>query len=271
MNPILLLAKADLVVVVRRWWYSGIIGVGILGILFALTRAWGEEGRVQADTFRADVASVYLLAGISLALALGATAFWGAIHSGNLGLLAASGARRAHIALGRVTSRIVALLIAIGIWIAASQIASLALGRGLDRPLIVHGLAMLVTLLFTMLVACAVSTVFGPIVAGAAGLSSYVLVQAVVNLEAAADLGRLGSATSGVHIAYNILPRAVHSPMLVDMHNRGNGGPAAPQFEIDNIPVPLFPAAWTTVAWTLLWCALTVWLCIRGTRRRTFN
>lgn len=271
MSNILLIARSDLAVVIRRWWYSGLVAIGLLGMVIATIGAWGEEGRPQADAFRADAASVFLLAGLSLGLTLGAGAFWSAIQSGHLGLLAAAGARRIEIALGRLLSRTAALLAGFAVWIAGSQIASLALDRGLDGPLTVHGLAMTVTVLFAMLAAAAVSTVMGPAVAAFVGLSSYIVIQAVVNLEAAADLGRLGSATEAVHIAYGILPRAILSPMIADMHNRGHGGPAAPQLEIDEIPVPVFASGWGSVLWTFLWCAVMVWLCTLGTRRRTFN
>lgn len=271
MSDLLLITRSDLAVVLRRWWYTGILAIGVAGMLVAVVSSWGDDGRAQADAFRSDAASVYLLAGIAIALTLGATAFWTSIQSGHLGVLAAAGARRRDIALGRVLSRVIALLVAMATWTVAAQIVSLVLGRGLDGPLTVHALAMTVTLLFTLLASAAVSTVLGPMVAGFVGLSAYILIQAVVNLEAAADLDRLKSATQGVHVAYNILPRAVLSPMIVDMHNRGQGGPAAPHFEINDLAVPLFAASWTTVAWTLIWCAVMVWLCMLGTRRRTFN
>lgn len=271
MNAIALIARSDLRVVVRRWWFSGILGIGVLGILFGMISAWNGSGQDQADSFRADVASVYLLAGLAVGLTLGATAFWTTIQSGHLGLLTAAGARRSDLAIGRVVSRSVALIGTLALWTVVAQIGSLAIGRGLDGPLTTHALSMLVTLGFSMLAAAAVSTVLGPAVSGFVGLSGYILIQAVVNLEAAADLGRLETATTGVHIAYNILPRAVQSPMIVDMHNRGQGGPASPQFEINDIPVPLFSAGWTTVLWTLVWCAIMVLLCMFGTRRRTFN
>ncbi len=271
MNSVLLIARGDITSVVRRWWYSGLVAIGLLGMVVAVVGAWGKEGRPQADAFRADVASVYLLAGLALALTVGATTFWPAIQSGHLGLLTASGARRIEIALGRVLGRVVALLAAFALWIIGSQVASIVLDRGLDGPLTVHGLTMTVTVLFAMLAAAAMSTVMGPVVAGFVGMSAYIVIQAVVNLEAAADLGRLGSATGTVHIAYDILPRSILSPMIVDMHNRGTGGPASPQLEINDIPVTVFASGWGSVVWTLLWCAVMVGLCNLGTRRRTFN
>jgi hypothetical protein len=97
----------------------------------------------------------------------------------------------------------------------------------------------------------------------------HVTAQAVVNLEAAADQGRLGAWSRLANVAYNVLPRSVLSPMIVELQNRGQGGPAAPQFEINQIVVPLFAASLATVLWTIFWCALLTFLCVSGMRRRT--
>jgi len=271
MGEVLTVARHDLAGLARRWWVGAIIALGLVGVVTATLRGVSESGEERADAFHSAMASVYLLGGLVLGLALGATAFWTSIRSGNLGLLVTAGASRLSIALGRVASRLIALAVGFALWTAGGLIGAASLGRGFDGPLAVHGLATYETLAYTTLVAAAASTVLGPAISAFAGLSAHILAQAVVNLEAAADLGRMGNATTAIHIGYNILARAIPSPMIVDMQNRGVGGPAAPQFEINNLPVPLQSAGIGSVLLTLAWCALMVWLIRLGTRHRTFN
>lgn len=263
--------RADLASVARRWWFGAILALGVAGAVAATLIGLAEHGQDRTDTFRAAMASVFLLGGLALGLTLGATAFWTSIRSRNLGLLSASGASRMSIALGRLASRVAALAVGFALWTLAGMLGSLALGRGIDGPLALHALATFATLTFTTLAAAATSTVLGPAVSALVGLSAHILAQAVVNLEAAADVGRMGNATTLVHIAYNILPRALPSPMIVEMQNRGVGGPAAPQFEINNLAVPLQSAGIGSVLLTLAWCGVMVWLCRLGTRHRTFD
>ncbi len=272
MTDVLTVMRADLASVVRRWWFTAFVALGVAGVLAAVLLGLAESGaQERADAFRAGMASVYLLGGLVLGLTLGAGAFWNSNRSRNLGLLAASGAPRGAIALGRVASRLAALAAGFAVWTVAAMAGSLALGRGIDGPLIVHALASFETLGFTMLVAAAASTVLSPAVAAIIGLMANIMVQAVVNLEAAADVGRMGNATTSIHIAYNILARAIPSPMIVDMQNRGVGGPAAPQFEINDLPVPLQVAGIGSVLLTLGWCLVMVWLCHLGTRYRSLD
>ena len=117
----------------------------------------------------------------------------------------------------------------------------------------------------------AASTVLGPAVAATIGLMVHITAQATVNLDAAADLGRLGVANRLAHVAFNILPRSITSPMIAEMQNRDAGGPAAPQFEINSVPVPIQASSTGSVLWSLAWCGLLVWLCFVGLRRRTLN
>ena len=246
------------------WWppaYSRAVLVAIV--------AAGHDGRVRDDSFRSGSASLLLIGGLTLALALGATAISRGAESGHLGLLVGSGAARAEAALGRVIARLAALALAVAVWLVALEVAGTAIGRGADGPLAVHVAAAGATNAIVLLAAAATSTVLGPTVAAIVGLMTHVTAQAVVNLQAAAAQGRLGAWSRLANVAYNLLPRAVLSPMIVELQNRGQGGPAAPQFEINKILIPLSAAGLGTVLWTVFWCALLAFLCVNGMRRRT--
>ena len=256
---------------VRRSWYLGVVAAGLLGVVAVAIVAAGHDGRVQDDSFRSGSASILLVGGLTLALALGATTISRGADSGHLGLLVASGASRAEVALARILARLAALGIALGVWLLALEVASATIGRGGDGPLAVHAAATGATHAIVLLAAAATSTVLGPTVAAIVGLMAHVTALAVVNLEAAADQGRLGAWSRVANVAYNVLPRAVLSPMVVDLQNRGQGGPAAPQFEINQIVVPLSSAGLGTVLWTVFWCGLLAFLCVNGTRRRTLS
>lgn len=262
-------AAFELRALLRRPWYLGIVAAGVLGAVAVATVASTHEGAVRDDSFRSGSASLLLVAGLTLALVLGATAIGRSGDSGHLGLLVGSGAPRSEVALARVMARLVALAVASAAWLAALEIAGSAVGRGADGPLAVHVAASGATNAIVMLSAAATSTVLGPAVAAVVGLMVHVTAQAVVNLEAAADQGRLGAWSRLANVAYNVLPRSVLSPMIVELQNRGQGGPAAPQFEINQIVVPLFAASLATVLWTIFWCALLTFLCVSGMRRRT--
>jgi hypothetical protein len=253
----------------RRRWLWGVVAAGIVVVAIAAVAVGSGSGRAQSDDLRASAASLILVGGLTLALCLGATTIFTGGITGGLGILVGSGARRTELTLARMGARLVVLALALAVWCGALQIASLGLGRGWDGPLAVHLAASGENLSAVLLVTAAVSTVLGPFVAGFAGLIVHVTAQAVTNLESAADLGRLGSADRLAHVVYNLLPRSVSSPMIVEMQNRGAGGPAAPRFEINNVPIPLQSAGAGTVLWTLFWCALFALLCIRGMRRRT--
>jgi hypothetical protein len=229
-----------------------------------------HEGLVRADSYRAGAATILLLLGLAVALVLGATAVNRDGDAGFLGLLAGAGLSRADLALGRLGSRLAALLAVLAVWGVAFQIGSAALGRGLDGPLAVHTLCMVENLILVLVSAAAVSTVLGPTVSGIVGIIVLVVAQAVVNLKAAADQTLLGSvARPSVRAAYYVFPRSVSSPMIVDLQSRGQGGAAAPRLEINGALVRVPAAGWDTVLWTLLWCALFAALCATGLRRRT--
>jgi hypothetical protein len=257
--------------IARRAWYLGVVAAGVLAAVLVAAVAAGHDGRVRDDSFRSGSASLLLVGGLTLALTLGATAISRGAESGHLGLLVGSGAARAEVALGRVIARLAALAVGIAVWLVALEIAGAAIGRGGDGPLAVHAAATGATDAIVLLAAAATSTVLGPAVAAIVGLMVHVTAQAVVNLQAAADQGRLGAWSRLANVTYNLLPRAVLSPMIVELQNRGQGGPAAPQFEINQLVIPLSAAGIGTVLWTIFWCALLAFLCVNGMRRRTLS
>ena len=259
----------ELTAILRRRWYLALLAAGVLSTVAIALVAAGHEGSARDDSFRAGSASLLLVGGLTLALSLGATTIARGGDSGHLGLLVASGASRAEVTIARVSARLLALALGCALWLAALQVASTAIGRGVDGPLAVHVAAAGATNAIVLLAAAATSTVMGPAIAAVVGLIVHVTAQAVVNLEPAADLHRLGSWNQLAHVAYNVLPRAVLSPMIVALQNRGEGGPAAPRFEINQILVPLPAAGIGTVLWTVFWCALLAFLCVSGMRRRT--
>ena len=263
------LVRYELTHLLRRRWLWAIVIVGVSAVAIAALISAGDTAPAQSDDFRASAASLLLVGGLTLALSLGATTIFGGGISGGLGLLVGSGAGRTEMALARVGARIIVLSLALGVWSAALQVGSLALGRGWDGPLAVHVAASGETHTVVLLATAAVSTVLGPAVSAIVGMIVHITAQAVVNLEAAADLGRLGSSNRLAHVLYNIAPRSVSSPMIVELQNRGAGGPAAPQFEINSLPIPLPAAGLGTVLFTLLWCCIFGLLCVRGMRNRT--
>jgi hypothetical protein len=142
---------------------------------------------------------------------------------------------------------------------------------GLDGPLAVHTLAVLLGLLVAMLAAAAASSIVGPVAAGIFGGAIYVVAQAAVNLKAAADQGLIGTADVGVRILYYVAPRTVTSPMIAELQLRNEAGPAAPRVEINENTVIVPAAGWDTVVWTIAWCVLLGLLCAAGMRRRPLN
>lgn len=258
----------------RRRWYLFFAALGVLMVPVAALVAASHEGPVRADSYRAGAASLLLVGGLCVALGLGATTIARGGETGQLALLVSATGRRTEVTTGRIIARVVALAAALLVWAATLQVGSAAIGRGFDGPLAVHVAASFGTLTLVLLASAAISTVLGPFIAGLLGFFTHIVAQAVVNLEAAADLGLLNVWNRVAHVAYNLFPRAIYSPMIVEMQNRGQGGPAAPQFEINQsgnveIPVPLHAASLGTVLFTLFWCAVLGWLCVMGMRRRT--
>ena len=267
------LTRFETLGILRRRWYLILIAIGALTVPIAAITAASHVAALEADSYRASAASLMLIGGLIAALALGATTISTGGASGHLGLLVAAGAGRTQVTVARLVGRFAALVVALAAWCLALQAGSAALGRGLDGPLAVHVAASLESLTVVMLAAAATSTVMGPAVAVVVGLIVHVTAQAVVNLQAAANLGFIRTWDRLAQVAYNLSPRAVYSPMIVDMQNRGQGGPAAPRFELNQVnrgkvPIPLEAASLGTVLWTAFWCALLAWLCVLGMRRR---
>jgi hypothetical protein len=109
-------------------------------------------------------------------------------------------------------------------------------------------------------------------VATAAGLLILVVAQSVVNLQAAGDQVLIGSeARPAVSAAYYVLPRAIVSPMIADLQNRGEGGVAGPHLDINQSVVQMTASSGLTVLWTLLWCAILGALAALAIRRRALS
>ncbi len=270
-HPIGAIIITDLKRILRSRVILGTTVAGIAVVALIAAVAAGRTGGDISDTFRSGAASLILVGGLVIALTLGATASFSGAISGTHGLFVASGVSRRDLALGVLVSRLVSLAAVLSIWLIALQIGSVAIGRGGDSPLAVHIAAAGETHALVLLMAAATSTVMGPTIAAFVGLVVHVTATAVVNLEAAADLGLLPTGARLIHIAYNTLPRAVSSPMIVALQNRDAGGPAAPQFEINQFPVALPASGIATVLWTIGWCALFGWFFVIGVRRRTLS
>jgi hypothetical protein len=243
-------------------------GAGVVAAVVVAAAAAGDAGLEREDAFRAGGASLLLLGGLVVAVALGAAALNRDAASGHLGLLVGSGASRAQVAPAAVAPRIVVLGAIVAVWTLALQAGSLALGLGLDGPLAVHALAVAVGLLLTMMAAAAASSAVGPVAAGVFGLAVFVAAQAAVNLKAAADQDLIGTADTAVSAVYYVVPHAIISPMIAGLQARDAGGAAAPSLEINDNPVLVPASGWGSVVWTLAWCALLAIACVGGLRRR---
>jgi len=263
------LAGAEVRAAARRPW---LLAVALLGVLLAGVAgavAATHAGGLREDSLRSSGAGIMFIGGLVVALGLGATALNRDAGSGFLGLLVASGARRARIAAARMAVRIALLVATLAVWTLALEIASLALGLGLDGPLALHAAAAAETSALVLLVACLASAGFGPTVAAVSGLVVLVAAQSVVNLQAAGDQFLLGSpARQAVSAAYYVLPRSIISPMIADLQNRGQGGIAGPRLDINETVVHMTGSSALTVLWTLLWCGIFAGLALAAIRRR---
>jgi ABC-type transport system involved in multi-copper enzyme maturation permease subunit len=254
---------------VRRPWLgaTALLGILLAGAAGAVAATHG--GAVRVDSLHASATALLLIGGLVLALGLGATMVNRDAEAGFLGLLAAAGARREPIVLARIAARLALLVGVLAVWTLALEAASAALGMGLDGPLAVHALATAETMALVLLAAAAVGAGFGPTLAAVVGVLVLISAQSVVNLQAASDQFLLGNeARPAVGIAYHLLPRAITSPMLADLQNRGQGGAAGPQLEINQTVVQLSASTALTVLWTLLWCAAFGALAVLAFRRR---
>lgn len=268
-NPVVAvssLAETDLRAIARRLWWP--IGTG-LGVLAVIGIAAAAAGATSAqDDYRADAASLILLGGLIIALGLGASAFFRAVGGGRLALVASAGLPRSQVAYGLLISRVLALALTLAVWLLALQIGSLAIGEGLDGPLAVHVGAMFVSLSIALLAAGAAATSVGPYAAAIFGLVVYVLAQAAVNLNAAANADALGTANGLGRILYWIFPRTITSPMIADLQARDIAGPAAPVIDINENVITVPASGLGTLIWTVAWCVILALLAGLGLRRR---
>lgn len=255
----------------RRHWIQVGVVAGLALAVVAVVVASADDGAAREDTLRRGAAALLLLGGLSLALGLGSAALNLDARLGHFGMLRGGGASRPELVVGAVGSRVAVLTAAVAAWMVVLQAGSATLGLGLDGPLAVHALAVLLGLLVAMLAAAAASAIVGPVAAGIFGGAVYVVAQAAVNLKAAADQGLIGTADVGVRILYNVAPRTVTSPMIAELQLRNEAGPAAPRVEINENTVVVLAAGWDTVAWTVAWCVLLGLLCAAGMRRRPLN
>ena len=271
MTALLALVALEARRVGRRRWVQVGVAAGIALALVAVAVAATHEGLAREDALRRGAASLLLLGGLALAIALGSAALNTDSASGHFGLLLGAGASRTQLVAASVGARLALLLAALAAWALLLQLGSLVLGMGPDGPLAVHSLAVAEGLALALLACAAGSAVVGPAAAGVFGAGVYVLAQAAVNLKTAADQGLIGTADAGVRILYYVAPRTVTSPMIADMQLRDVAGPAAPRVEINSNPVFVPAAGWDTVAWTLAWCVLLGILCATGLRRRPIS
>lgn len=257
--------------VARRPWVQVAAAAGLALAAVAVIVAATHDELGREDALRRGAASLLLLGGLALAVALGSGALNLDAGNGHFGMLLGAGASRPQLITGALAARLAVLVAVVAAWAIAVQAGALVLGLGPDGPLAVHALAVGVGLALAMLACAAASAVVAPAAAGLFGAGLYVLAQAAVNLKAAADQGLIGTADAMVTALYFIAPRAVTSPMIADMQLRDVAGPAAPRVEINQNTVVVPAAGWDTVAWTLAWCVLLALACVAGLRRRPIS
>ena len=171
-----------------------------------------HQDLAREDSLRRGAATLLLLGGLALAIALGSAALNHDAENGHFGFLVGSGrvapgpgGRRRRRPPGRRSSR------SSRAWAVVLQAGSVVLRLGFDGPLAVHTLAVAVGLVLAMIACAAASSVVGPAAAGLFGGGVYVLAQAAVNLKAAADQGLIGTADTGRQ------PPLLHRPAHGDL------------------------------------------------------
>lgn len=258
----------------RLWRRPWILTAAAMGLALALVVhgvAATHHDMAREDSLREGAATLLLLGGLALAVALGSAALNRDAENGHFGMLVGSGASRPGLVVGAIGARLAILIAILAAWAVVLQAGSVVLELGLDGPLAVHTLAVGEGLALAMIACAAASSVVGPAAAGLFGGGVYVLAQAVVNLRAAATQGLIGTADTAVDLLYYIAPRTVTSPMIADLQLRNAAGAAAPRVEINGNTVFVPAAEWDTVVWTLAWCVLLALVCAAGLRRRPLN
>ena len=211
------------------------VAAGLALAVVAVVVAATHEGLAREDTLRRGAATLLLLGGLSLALALGSAALNLDAAVGPLrdapgrGRLAARAGRRAPSAPASCCWRRPSRP---GPW--CWRPASLALGLGFDGPLAVHTLAVVLGLLVAMLACAAASSIVGPVAAGIFGGAVYVARPGGGQPQGG---GRPGPdrhrRRAACRLLYYVAPRTVTSPMIADLQLRDEAGPAAPRVEIN--------------------------------------
>lgn len=266
---VLAVMRNDLRVLARvRWIRAALLGGVAVAALIALN-ASGESGIDRVDALRSGAASLLLLGGLAVAVCLGGGAFAHDASRGYLGLLVGSGATPSAVGAGRVAARLVVLAVVIAAWTAAVIAGGAVIGEGGDGPLAVHGLTVLGNLALVLCASAAMASVIGPIAAGVFGLMVYVSAQAAVNLKAALDSGAVNRDSQViVEPFYAVFPRALVSPMINGMQERGVAGPAAPEVDVNGLEVVVPASTWASVVWTVMWTGIFLALAAYGVRRR---
>lgn len=269
MSAVAAVLGADGRATLRARWVQALPLAGLVVAILVALNASGDAGRAREDALRAGGATLLLLGGLVVALILGGTAFARDARSGYLGLMVGAGATPSQVGAGRLAVRAIALVAVVALWGVALQVCSLALGMGLDGPLAVHTVLMLVNLALVMCATAAMASVIGPFAAAVFGLMVFVSAQAAVNLKAALNAGAIASDSGSlINPFYAVFPRALVSPMLEDLQRRHAGGPAAPKLEVNGFDVWVPASSGSTIVWTLLWVGIMAALTVVGVRRR---
>ncbi len=272
MIPLLTIARVEARGIRRRRWVLAVAAIGAAVIIAGAVVAGGRGGTAGLDTMRSWAAGVYLLAGLVLAAALGASTVNRDADGGWVGLQVATGTPRGTVALGRIAGRLTTLIAIFAAWMVIAAIGSAAIGQGADSALAVHGLAMLGNMALVLTAAGLCSVALGPVASGIVAIALYVSSLSLVNLMAAVDEGVIGTAWTGlITTLYLILPRAITSPMLSDLQARGDAGVAGAPLEINGNLVIVPAASWLTVLWALAWCALFAVVAAAAFRRRALS
>ncbi|MFN8122669.1 MAG: hypothetical protein U0237_09590 [Thermoleophilia bacterium] len=260
--------RNDLRILARVRWVRFALLAGVVIAAIVAANASGEDGIDRLDTLRSGAASL-LLGGLAVAVCLGGGAFAHDAARGYLGLLVGSGATPSAVGVGRIAARLVTLLVILGAWTAALVAGSAAIGEGGDGPLVVHALSVFGNLSIVLCASAAMASVIGPIAAGVFGLMVYVSAQASVNLKAALESGAV-SRDSHIVIDpfYALFPRALVSPMIHEMQQRGVAGPSAPKVDVNGLEVVVPTSGWLSIVWTVFWAGIFLALAAYGVRRR---
>lgn len=271
-NPIVVIGRIEAIGISRRRWARAVILIGAAIIIAGAIVAAGRDGLAASDTMRSWTASVELVVGLVLAATLGASTVNRDADAGWVGMQVATGTPRGPVALGRVAGRLVILLAGMALWIVVAAICSLAIGQGIDGPLVVNGLAMVGNMVLVLTAAAVCSVALGPVASAIVAVFFYVSCLSLVNLAAAADSNVIGTAWSPLIKAfYFVFPRSITSPMLSEMQARGAAGVAGAQLEVNGNVVIVPPASWATILWTLLWCLVLALSTGAALRRRALS